>query len=239
YTSADSVLQIAAHEESFGRERLYELCRVARRLCDPLRIGRVIARPFIGHSPSTFQRTQYRRDFSIPPPSGTVLDRAAEADRAIVTVGKIGDIFAHRNTGTEIKGRDDMDLFDKTLEQIGALPDGGLLFANFVDLDTDFGHRRNVAGYAAGLEVFDVRIGELLPLLRTGDLCILTADHGNDPTWRGTDHTREHVPVLAFGPGVAPGPLGGRKTFADIGASVARHLNIAAPRSGKAWQDDQ
>jgi phosphopentomutase len=239
YTSSDSVLQIAAHEESFGRERLYDLCRIARRLCDPLHIGRIIARPFIGSDPSTFKRTQYRKDFSLPPPEGTVLDRAAAAGRAIVSVGKIGDIFAHRNTGLEIKGRDDMDLFDKTLEQVRSLPDGGLLFANYVDLDTDFGHRRNVAGYAAGLERFDARMGELVPVLRPGDLCILTADHGNDPTWRGTDHTREHVPVLAFGPGIKPVSLGGRGTFADIGASVARHLGITAPLSGRAWQDDQ
>ncbi len=239
YTSVDSVLQIAAHEETFGRERLYELCLIARKLCDALHIGRIIARPFTGDSPATFKRTPYRRDFSMPPAQGSILDRAAEAGRAIVSIGKIGDIFAHRNTGLEIKGRDDLDLFDKTVAALGSLPDGGLIFANYVDLDTDFGHRRNVAGYAAGLERFDARMPALLAALQPGDLCILTADHGNDPTWPGTDHTREHVPVLAFGPGIAPVALGARQTFADMGASLAHHLGLPQTQSGRAWQLDQ
>ena len=238
YTSVDSVLQIAAHEQAFGLERLYDLCRIARRLCDPLHIGRIIARPFVGDAPETFKRTPHRKDFSIPPPEGSVLDRAVEAGRAVVSIGKIGDIFAHRNTGREIKGRDDMDLFDKTLVELNGLADGGLIFANYVDLDTDFGHRRNVAGYAAGLERFDARIPALLSGLRPGDLCVITADHGNDPTWAGTDHTRENVPILAFGPGVAPRALGGRTTFADIGASIAHHLGLAPTRAGRAWQND-
>jgi phosphopentomutase len=239
YTSVDSVLQIAAHEESFGRERLYELCTIARRLCDPLHIGRVIARPFVGSSPDTYTRTQYRKDFSLPPPLGSIFDRAAEAGRAIVTIGKIGDIFAHRNTGAEMKGAGDMEHFTMTVDALKSLPDGGFIFANYVDLDTDFGHRRDVAGYAAGLERFDARIPELLAVMRAGDLCVLTADHGNDPTWPGTDHTREQVPVLAFGPGIAPRALGLRKTFADIGASVAHHLGLSPTKSGAAWQSDQ
>lgn len=237
YTSVDSVLQIAAHEETFGRERLYDLCRVARRLCDPLRIGRIIARPFVGETPATFKRTPHRKDFSMPPPHGSIFDQAAEAGRAIVSIGKIGDIFAHRNTGLELKGRDDMDLFGKTVAALRDLPDGGFLFANYVDLDTDFGHRRNIAGYAAGLERFDARMPELLAALRPGDLCVLTADHGNDPSWTGTDHTREQVPVLAFGPDVTPRALGRRETFADIGASVAHHLGLAPTRAGRPWQD--
>jgi phosphopentomutase len=239
YTSVDSVLQIAAHEEVFGRERLYALCDIARRLCDPLKIGRIIARPFLGNSPKTYKRTPYRKDFSLAPPQGSIFDRAAEAGRAIVSIGKIGDIFAHRNTGQEIKGRDDMDLFSKTVEALKTLPDGGFLFANYVDLDTDFGHRRNVAGYAAGLERFDARMPELLSALQPGDLCVLTADHGNDPTWTGTDHTRENVPVLAFGPDIAPRSLGRRTSFADIGTSVAHHLGLPATAQGQAWQDDQ
>lgn len=239
YTSVDSVLQIAAHEESFGLERLYDLCRIARRLCDPLRIGRVIARPFVGDSPATFKRTPHRKDFSMPPPDGSIFDRCAAAGRDIVSIGKIGDIFAHRNTGRELKGRDDMEHFSMTVEALKALPDGGFLFANYVDLDTDFGHRRNVAGYAAGLERFDARLPELFSALRPGDLCVLTADHGNDPTWTGTDHTREHVPVLAFGPDVSPRALGARQSFADIGASVARHLGLQPTQCGAAWQDDQ
>ena len=235
YTSVDSVLQIAAHEESFGLERLYDLCRLARDLCDPLKIGRIIARPFIGQAPGAFKRTPRRKDFAMPPAAGNLLDRAAEARRSVISIGKIGDIFAHRNTGEEIKGAGDMDLFDKTLEAFDRLPDGGLLFANYLDLDTDFGHRRDVAGAAACLEAFDRRMSELQARLRPGDLVVFTGDHGNDPTFRGTDHTRENVPVLAFGPGLAPAPLGARSTFADMGASIAAHLGLAATSAGRPW----
>jgi phosphopentomutase len=235
YTSVDSVLQIAAHEESFGLERLYDLCRLARRLCDPLRIGRIIARPFVGDAPGAFHRTPRRKDFAMPPAMGNLLDRAAQAHRPVVSIGKIGDIFAHRNTGEEIKGAGNMDLFDKTLAALDRLPDGGLIFANYLDLDTEFGHRRDVPGAAACLEAFDARMAELATRLRPGDLVVFTGDHGNDPTWRGTDHTREHVPVLAFGPGIASGPLGARPTFADIGASIAAHLGLAAPVAGRSW----
>ncbi len=235
YTSVDSVLQIAAHEGSFGLERLYDLCRRARRLCDPLRIGRIIARPFVGDAPGAFKRTPHRKDFAMPPAMGNLLDRAAEAGRPVVSIGKIGDIFAHRHTGEEIKGAGNMDLFDKTLAALDRLPDGGLIFANYLDLDTEFGHRRDVPGAAACLEAFDARMAELATRLRPGDLVVFTGDHGNDPTFRGTDHTREHVPVLAFGPGVAGGPLGARDTFADIGASVAAHLGLAAPLAGRPW----
>ena len=235
YTSVDSVLQIAAHEESFGLERLYDLCRLARRLCDPLKIGRIIARPFVGATPGAFKRTPHRKDFAMPPAMGNLLDRAAEAGRPIVSIGKIGDIFAHRHTGEEIKGAGNMDLFDKTLAALATLPDGGLIFANYLDLDTEFGHRRDVPGAAACLEAFDARMAELATHLRPGDLVVFTGDHGNDPTFRGTDHTREHVPVLAFGPGIVGGPLGARPTFADIGASVAAHLGLAAPVAGRSW----
>ncbi len=228
YTSVDSVLQIAAHEEAFGRERLYKLCRSVRTIVDPLHIGRVIARPFVGTHAGNFKRTPYRKDFSIPPPYGNILDRAAEAKRDIVSIGKIGDIFDHRNTGEEIKGADDMDLFDRMLPALQQLPDGGLLFANFVDLDTDFGHRRNVAGYAAGLEKFDARMAEVLPLLRDGDLLLVSADHSNDPTWPGTDHTREHVPIIGMLTGALSRSIGRREIFADAGASIADHLGLRA-----------
>jgi phosphopentomutase len=238
YTSVDSVLQIAAHEKHFGLERLYEVCRIARRLCDPLNIGRVIARPFVGERPGDFHRTPNRKDFAVPPPRGTLLERAAEAGRSVVTIGKIGDIFAHRFTGQEIKGAGNMDLFDKTLAALDTLPEGGFVFANYVDLDTDCGHRRDVAGYAAGLEAFDARLPELTARLAPGDLAILTADHGNDPTWRGTDHTREHVPILAFGPGVAPGRIGRRESFADIGETLADHLGLAEGPHGRSWLRD-
>lgn len=235
YTSVDSVLQIAAHEEAFGRERLYRLCEIGRRLCDPLRIGRVIARPFTGTPERGFVRTANRRDFAMPPPAGTILDRATAAGRTVVTVGKIGDIFAHRATGREVKAAGNMALFDAMLEAVEALPDGGFLFANFVDFDSEFGHRRDVPGYAAALEAFDARLPGLAARLRPGDTVVLTADHGNDPTWRGTDHTREHVPILAFGPGIGPGPLGRRETLADIGESVAAHLGLEPCAPGRSW----
>jgi phosphopentomutase len=234
YTSVDSVIQIAAHEQAFGLGRLYDVCRATRVLADPLNIGRVIARPFIGNAGS-FRRTPNRKDFSMPPPEGNILDRLHSAGRHIVTLGKCGDIFGHRCTGEEIKGVDDVDLFGKMLAATPSLADGGLMFANFVDLDTDFGHRRDVAGYAAGIERLDPLIGQFLDLMRDGDLCIVTADHGNDPTWRGTDHTRENVPVLAFEPDGPSRNIGRRATFADIGASVAKHLRVAPPRSGSAW----
>ena len=236
YGSADSVLQIAAHEETFGLERLYDLCRLARVLCDPLRIGRVIARPFVGEEPDNFARTANRKDFSIPPPPGGLLDVALAAGREIVTVGKIGDIFAHRATGAERKGAGNMAHVDLTLRALETLADGGLILANYVDFDSEFGHRRDVAGYAGALEQFDARLPEFLAALRPGDLLVITADHGNDPTWRGSDHTREQVPVLAYEPGRAGGALGTRSTFADIGASVARHLGLTALPRGSAWQ---
>ena len=235
YTSADSVLQIAAHEETFGLQRLYDLCLIARRLCDPLKIGRVIARPFVGASTVDFKRTPHRKDYAIPPTPGNLLDRVAEAGRRMVSIGKVGDIFSHRNTGQVIKGSGDMELFDRMLAALDVLEDGGFLFANYVDLDTDYGHRRDVPGYAAGLERFDARLPELMARMKPGDLAIISADHGNDPTWKGTDHTREHVPILAFGPGVRPMAVGGRKSFADIGATVAKHLGIAAPIAGESW----
>jgi phosphopentomutase len=235
YTSVDSVLQIAAHEEHFGLERLYGLCRVVRRLVDPLNIGRVIARPFIGAVETGFTRTPNRKDFAIPPPNATILDRAVEAGRAVVTIGKIGDIFAHRATGEERKGRNNNEHFSLAVETFRDLPDGGFAFANLVDFDTEYGHRRDVPGYAACLEAFDRRLPELTGAMRAGDLLVITADHGNDPTWPGTDHTREHVPILAFAPGVPGRDIGRRATFADIGQSVAAHLRLAPLPHGDSW----
>lgn len=232
YTSVDSVLQIAAHEDAFGRQRLYDLCERVRELVNPLHIGRVIARPFVGRDRTSFQRTPYRRDYAIPAPQGNILDLAAQSKRAVVSIGKIGDIFGHRHTGEEIKGANDMDLFDRMLVAADRLADGGLLFANFVDLDTDFGHRRNVEGYAAGLERFDSRMAELLPKLRDGDVLIVSADHGNDPTWRGTDHTREHVPIVGLRVGAPGKSIGRRETFADVGASIAAHLRLGPTAQG-------
>ena len=232
YTSADSVFQIAAHEEAFGLKRLYGLCQIARELTDPLNIGRVIARPFVGNTAADFRRTANRRDYSIPPPSPTLLDRATADKRDVVTIGKISDIFAHSGTGRILKGDGNMMLFDRMLEGFESLNDGGLLFANFIDFDSVFGHRRDVAGYALALEAFDARLPELLSRIRRNDLTILTADHGCDPTWSGTDHTREQVPVLITGCSVAPGCAGRRATYADVAATLAKHLDLPPPASG-------
>ncbi|MCJ2090167.1 phosphopentomutase [Methylobacterium sp. E-005] len=226
YTSADSVFQIAAHEEAFGLERLYDLCRLARRLCDPYRVCRVIARPFVGSAEAGFRRTSNRKDFAVEPPGRTLLDRAEAAGRSCVSVGKIGDIFAHRATGREIKPGPNAACLTAGLDALRDLPDGGLIFVNLVDFDTEHGHRRDVPGYAAELEAFDARVPEIRTALRPGDLALITADHGNDPTWTGTDHTREQVPVLAFGPGLAGRSLGRRDSFADIGATLAAHLGL-------------
>jgi phosphopentomutase len=225
YTSADSVFQIAAHEQSFGLERLYEVCAIARRLVDPFNIGRVIARPFVGTGSQDFKRTSHRRDYAVPPPESTILDIAAAERRDVVSIGKIDDIFAHRGTGLNKRGDGNDALFDCMLEGWDHLPHGGLLFANFVDFDTVYGHRRDAPGYAAALEAFDARLPELLCRLKTDDLVIVTADHGCDPTWRGSDHTREQVPVLVYRTRHSSS-IGKRSGFADIGATVAHHLEL-------------
>src|SRR5215213_3279947 len=232
YTSADSVFQIAAHEESFGLARLYSVCKVARGLVDRWRIGRVIARPFIGSPDTGFTRTANRRDYSVRPPSPTILDIASDAGRDVISVGKIADIFAHSGTGTELKADGNAALFDRTLEGVRELAPGGLLFANFIDFDSVYGHRRDVAGYAAALESFDRRVPEFLGALRVHDLAIITADHGCDPTWRGSDHTREQVPILVYDRSTPRGPIGRRQSFADIAATVASHLGLSSPGAG-------
>lgn len=232
YTSADSVLQIAAHEEKFGLERLLKLCEAGRKILDPLMIGRVIARPFLGEKRGAFKRTPNRRDYAIPPPEPTLMDRVQAAGGRTWTIGKIADIFAHKGVSEILKGDDDMALFDRLLEAADKAQEGDLVFANFVQFDSDFGHRRDPQGYAAQLELFDSRLPAFLEKLRPGDLAIVTADHGNDPTWHGTDHTREQVPILAVGPGFAPRALGARASFADMGESLAAHLGLAPGRHG-------
>jgi phosphopentomutase len=234
YTSADSVFQIAAHQEIFGLDRLYDVCAIARRLVDPLNIGRVIARPFVGSAPDNFRRTAQRRDFSVPPPQDTILDIAGVDNRAIVSIGKIDDIFAHRCTGRNLKGDGNPALFTAMLDGLSDLDDGGLLFANFVDFDTLYGHRRDVAGYAKALEDFDARLPALLNVLNDDDLLIITADHGCDPTWGGSDHTREQVPILSVN-GRHRDRIGARASFTDIAASVARHLDLPSMQHGRAF----
>jgi phosphopentomutase len=214
------------------------LCALARRLVDPLAIGRVIARPFRGTAETGFERTADRRDFAVPPPEATLLDRLAAAGRATLSVGKIGDIFAHRATGEIVKGQGpaasgNEALVDALLAAERRLPDGGLMFVNLVDFDSLYGHRRDVAGYAAALEAFDRRLPEIIARLGPGDRLVVTADHGCDPTAPGTDHTRERVPVLISGPGVRPFNFGGRTSFADIAATLAAHLGVDPPGAGR------
>jgi len=225
YTSGDSVFQIAAHEATFGLEKLYEICDLARKLVDPYNIGRVIARPFIG-TPGNFKRTGNRRDLATPPPEPTLLDRLIAEGGEVISIGKVADIFAHQGISKKIKADGNMNLFDATLVAAQDATHKSLIFTNFVDFDSVYGHRRDVAGYAAALEQFDARLPELEKILQPGDLVVITADHGCDPTLPGSDHTREHIPVLVFGPAIKPGFLGRRETFADIGQSIAKHLEI-------------
>lgn len=239
YTSSDSVIQIAAHEEFFGLDKLYKLCATVRKIADPLNIGRVIARPFTGMNADTFARTSNRRDYAVPPPEPTLLDRVSDDGRATFAVGKIADIFAHRGVTDVRKGKGpnaagNDALIDATLQTLDDAANGDFIFVNLVDFDSEFGHRRDVPGYAACLEQFDRRLPEIIAKLRAGDLLVLTADHGNDPTWHGTDHTRERVFALLTGPGIAAGSLGLRETFADIGATVAQHLGVPPGPNGKA-----
>lgn len=231
YTSADSVFQIAAHEEHFGLQRLYDMCEALAPHLHAMRVGRVIARPFVG-TDGDFLRTPNRRDLAIAPPGDTILDLAQAAGRTTHAIGKIGDIFSHRGISHLHKGKGDADLADHLIRLADEAEPGSLTFANFVEFDSLFGHRRDPGGYADALEWFDDAAGRFLERLRPGDLAIFTADHGNDPTWTGTDHTRERVPVLGWGLGaVGVGQIG----FADIGASVAAHLGLAAPEHGQSF----
>lgn len=231
YTSADSVFQIAAHEEAFGLDRLLKLCADLAPHLHAMKVGRVIARPFTG-TPGSFTRTANRHDYAIDPPAPTLLDWATTAGRATHAVGKIGDIFSMHGVGKLWKGKNDLDLFHH-LDRLGAEAEpGSLTFANFVEFDSLYGHRRDVAGYARALEWFDTRAGAFLSRLKPGDLALFTADHGNDPTWAGTDHTRERVPVLCAGAGF--GPIGIR-AFTDVAASIAAHLGLPSQGPGKSF----
>jgi len=222
YTSADSVLQIAAHEQVVPVKRLYEICRIARRHCDPHRIGRVIARPFVGE-PGAWKRTSGRHDFSMVPPP-TILNALSDAGLTVHGVGKISDIFAASGITASTPTAGNSDGM-RAIEELWADFDEGLVFANLVDFDMLFGHRRNVAGYAQALAECDAWLGTFLPQIDEDDLVILTADHGNDPTWRGTDHTREEVPLLVLHRGIHA-PLGTRRTFSDIAASLADFFQL-------------
>ena len=226
YTSSDSVFQIAAHEEHFGLERLYEVCAVARELVDKYEIGRVIARPFVGKD-GVFERTNNRRDLAVEPPEATLLEKLEAAGREVISVGKIADIFAHKGLTKKVKASGLDGLFAASLEMQQTAAEGSLTFVNFVDFDQNFGHRRNVAGYAAALEYFDGRLPEFLDAMADDDIVVLTADHGCDPTWPGSDHTREFIPFVTYGPKLTAGSAGARESFADIGQTIATHLGIA------------
>ena len=235
YTSADSVFQIAAHEQSFGLERLYALCEVAKKLVDPLNVTRVIARPFKGTSGADFERTANRKDLTAPPLGPTLLDHIQDQQGTVVSVGKIGDIFAHKGVSYTVKAADNMGLVDQMLDQMIKVKEG-LIFVNLVDFDSKYGHRRNVAGYANALEEFDARLPEIEAKLEPQDLVLLSADHGCDPTWPGSHHTREHVPVVFYGhycgAPVQAYNLGERATFADMGQTVAHHLGVVPLEHG-------
>lgn len=226
YTSADSVFQIAAHEQHFGLERLYDICAAAEKILAPLGIGRVIARPFIGEDANSFRRTANRRDLTVPPHGPTLLDRVCDAGGEVVSVGKVSDIFAGRGISRKVKADTTDGLFELALVEADTAEEGALVFINFVDFDSLYGHRRNVPGYAAALEALDRRLPEFEAKMRPDDLAVITADHGCDPTWPGSDHTRENVPVLMFGPRVPSRDLGARKTFADIGQTIVGHLGL-------------
>ncbi|MEG3346074.1 phosphopentomutase [Pseudoalteromonas sp. B5MOD-1] len=237
YTSVDSVFQIAAHEESFGLEKLYQVCEIARALLDEMNIGRVIARPFLGSSRDDFARTGNRRDYSVLPPSPTLLDKLSQDGGEVISIGKIADIYAHQGITQKHKAPGLMNLLEKTSEVIASAPDHSLIFTNLVDFDEKYGHRRNAVGYAKALKEFDDYLPTILNQLNSDDVLIITADHGCDPTAAGTDHTREYVPVLAYQPGMTNTPLGERASFADIGQTLAQWFNLPALEYGDSFND--
>lgn len=234
YTSADSVFQIACHEESFGLDNLYKLCNIAREALAPYNIARVIARPFIGNSPDSYARTGNRKDYSLLPGDKTLLDICSDNGGQVISIGKIGDIYAHQGTGIELKATGLAELCDKTIEAIKKhKEDKTFIMTNLVDFDMLYGHRRNTLGYKEALEYFDTRIPEILATLNKDDILILSADHGCDTIWPGSDHTREHIPFLMYHAGISQ-EIGIRDSYSDIGQSVARHLNLPKLANGLA-----
>ncbi|MFT7594422.1 MAG: phosphopentomutase [Paracoccaceae bacterium] len=229
YTSADSVFQIAAHEDSFGLDRLLKLCADIAPHLHAMKVGRVIARPFIGDATNGFTRTGNRRDYAIAPPAPVLTNWVQDAGRRVYAIGKVGDIFSMQGID-EVRKGDDATLMGHLSDLVDRADDGSLTFANFVEFDSLYGHRRDIAGYARALEWFDAAIGPVLARLRPGDIMVFTADHGNDPSWPGTDHTRERVPVLVAGKGA--GALG-QVAFTDLATSIADHLSVASQGPGR------
>ena len=237
YTSADSVFQVAAHEEVIPVERLYEICRAARCILDPYRIGRVIARPFVGDAPDNYRRTANRHDYSLAPTAPTILDGLTTAGIPVFGVGKIRDIFAGRGIGDYVYSSDNRDGMAKTLAALAQL-ERGLIFTNLVDFDMLYGHRLDALGFGQALEEFDFWLPQCLDALRDDDLLIVTADHGCDPTTPGSDHTREYVPLLVWSPGMAQGTaLGERTSFADVAATIAEAFGLAVGAGRSFWRE--
>ena len=235
YTSADSVFQVAAHEETFGLEQLYRFCETARELLYEANIGRVIARPFVGHSAATFTRTGNRKDYSIEPPAPTLLDLLHNEGRHVHGIGKVSDIFAHRGLSKSTKANGLEALIDTTLAKIKSDVETALIFTNLVNFDQDFGHRRDPLGYAEALKYLDRRLPDLQSAMSDNDLLVLTSDHGCDPTWRGTDHTREYVPTLLWYRGINKIDLGVRTSFADLGQTLAEIFRLPAFEYGESF----
>ncbi len=235
YTSADSVLQIAAHEKYFGLERLYRLCEIAFEKVKPYNIARIIARPFEGEKKGEFKRTKNRHDYSVMPPAPTVLDKLKNNGGTVVSVGKIRDIYAGSGITKAVKAGGLEELWNATLEEVKKAPDNSIVFTNFVDFEMVWGHRRDVKGYADGLEYFDSRLPELAAILQPDDLVFITADHGCDPTYVGTDHTREQVPVLMFGHKVKAENIGLRRTYADIAQTIAAYFGLPPMDYGESF----
>ena len=238
YTSADSVFQVAAHENVFGLNRLYQFCETARELLYDANIGRVIARPFVGSTASNFMRTANRRDYSIEPPAPTLLDIMTEHQMNVAAIGKVSDIFAHRGITTTTKANGLPSLIDATIKKIKDEPDKTLIFTNLVNFDQDFGHRRDPMGYADALVYFDRRIADIQANMKEKDMLIITADHGCDPTWIGSDHTREYVPILAYRHDIRSVDLGARAGFSDIGQTLASFFDLPQLAYGKSFLEN-
>lgn len=237
YTSADSVFQIAAHEEIIPLERLYEICQIARKLLTgEHQVGRVIARPFIGEI-GDFSRTPNRRDYAVLPPHDTILDVLKKNEFEVMAVGKIEDIFAGRGITHAVHTKNNADSIERTISSLGFV-EGGLIFSNLVDFDMLYGHRNDVEGYAKALHEFDTALPDIIASLTEEDILIITADHGNDPTTPSTDHSREYVPLLVYGEKIKGIDLGIRKSFADIGATIADYFNTEKLKHGQSFLDE-
>lgn len=240
YTSSDSVLQIAAHEETFGLEELYRCCHIAREICmkPEWMVGRIIARPFLGTDANSFKRTANRHDYAVSPHAKTTLDNLKESSYDVIGLGKISDIYNACGITESIRQASNFEGMNNMIKLCKERDFTGLCYLNLVDFDALYGHRRDPEGYKACLEEFDKQLGELMSLINDDDLILITADHGNDPTWRGTDHTREYVPVLAYAKNIKPGNLGVRKSFSDVGQTIAENFNITKQEYGESFLND-